>query len=35
MMQHCVSVSYVLQHYNIARSMHVVLTYVAGRQLAV
>jgi hypothetical protein len=26
------SVSYVLQHYNIARSMHVVFTYVAGRQ---
>jgi hypothetical protein len=25
-------VSYVLQHYNIARSMHVVFTYVAGRQ---
>jgi hypothetical protein len=26
------SVSYVLQHYNIGRSMHVVFTYVAGRQ---
>jgi hypothetical protein len=26
------SVSYVLQHYNIARSMHVLFTYVAGQQ---
>jgi hypothetical protein len=26
------SVRYVLQHYNIVRSMHVEHTYVAGRQ---